>query len=751
MALIDDVKAICDRLAPLGWRTLLLRATNQQLDIVQSSAAKLRAELSKSLTAINRGVAGFEDFSITGTRGIMPGRPGESLLYHALASPGVVRGLKGFPTEREIETVENFVFGITLPTLAQLRTRAGLGENERFSIVVFAYEYRTARDTCSRLQADLAFSRTGVARVGTAPARYEARNRGYLPEVSGDAFQFRVCPARYGAFLAVSRRGNAQSFTPMRTRPGDRTADFWMPLHKLFSGNECIAGLNLNVAFSAFHYNDKIRRTRSVTLRMPNVPAVPPFQFSDGIAELSGNSADPAGLLFPVVHARLIEPAQHNGAPLTYPVPRANSGFAALEPGATMLDGMEVRPAPAYVHARTEVRNGAMVNLNNDATRPDVLATVSGGNYQALHYVDFTGDGTIDVAIAALANRPEVAPVTVPCYSLVAAPDFFPSTGQRELIENVPDALWGVPPIPLCDTRLPPNLQMPGNRFRADDITVSAIVPLWNTTPSAVTLPASKEPNRHSSLPDECAGVYAPGWDVSTDRASIGGTNVHHLAAYGLGSPFPEDAKLCAALSTFWPTVAPDATRGMSPNSGSRQLRATVAPLADAEIGQVGQLPWDGVRGPAIIRLNGEDFLECEDFLHVDYVQEALQGRFSPRLLARVGSEEYADRMFAMGIAYEIVGGNRNLRFVNSFRRVTSGDEELAQAESDASAQLSGTVYRIELFRGGESTQRDHPTDFRKKILPMTDRRFFFVSPSQRAALERRPAAAKWTAVALAP
>ena len=28
-----------------------------------------------------------------------------------------------------------------------------------------------------------------------------------------------------------------------------------------------------------------------------------------------------------------------------------------------------------------------------------------------------------------------------------------------------------------------------------------------------------------------------------------------HLAAYGLGSPFPEDSKLCAALSSFWPAV----------------------------------------------------------------------------------------------------------------------------------------------------------------------------------------------------
>lgn len=749
MALIDDVKAVCDRLAPLGWRALLLRVTNQALDIVQPTTARLRTELTKPLAAINRGAAGLADFSLAGSRAITAGRPGESLLYHALASPGVTRGLRGFPTLREIETIENFVFGVAPPTLAELKTRAGLRANEQFSIVVYAYEYRTARDTCSRLQADLAFSRTGVARVGTAPALYQPRQRGFLPEVSGDAFQFRVCPSRFAAFLAVKRKGNAAAFIPMRAQSRDANDDFWLPVHKLFAGDECIAGMNLDVAFSAFHYNDKIRRTRSISLGMANVPAVPPFQFTEGIATLAGGGEDLAGLLMPVVHPRMIEPAQFNGAFLTYRVPAASSQFAALEPGAQIVGDMEVRPAPAYVHARTQVNGGALIDLNSDPTRPDVLQTVSRGNYDALHYIDFTGDGAIDVAVPQLANRAEVARDTVPAYSLVAAPDFFPATGQRELIETMPDEMWGVPPVPLCDTRLPANLQMPGNRFGANDKTVSAIVPMHGTTPAAQTLPQSVEPLRHSSLPDECAGVYAPGWDVSTDRKRVGNTNVHHLAAYGLGSPFPEDAKLCAALSTFWPTVAPDASRGMSPNSGNAGLRATVAPLTDAEIGQIGNTPWDGVAGPEIITINGEEFLECEDFLHVDYVREALDGRFSPRLTGRISGAEYAERMFAMGIAYEIVGGDRNMQFVNSFRRVTAGDTELQQAETDAGTQLTDAVYRIELFRGGRASQRNHPTDFRKKILPMVDRRFFFVSPATRAALQRRSGQSRWSNVVL--
>src|SRR6185437_1168933 len=92
-------------------------------------------------------------------------------------------------------------------------------------------------------------------------------------------------------------------------------------------------------------------------------------------------------------------------------------------------------------------------------------------------------------------------------------------------------------------------------------------------------------------------GVFAPGWDISTDRTRASGTQVQHLAAYGLGSPFPEDSKLCAALSTFWPAVAPDATRTFQPNN----KWPTVSPLTDEEIGITGNLPWDGETGPHFV------------------------------------------------------------------------------------------------------------------------------------------------------
>ena len=746
MALIDDVKAICDRLAPFGWRDFLLTATGNQLDILKPTANALKVELTKTLTGINRGIADLADFALSGTKGVTAGSPAESLLYHALASPSVKKGITGFPTLKELETIENFVFGASPPTLAILKARAGLTATQKLSVVLFCYEYRPARDTCTRLQADMVFSRTGVARIGTREALYIPEDRGFQSRVDDDPFACRVCPARYAAFLAVKRKGSAA--TVMRRKSSDNSLDFWVPIHKLFNGTECIAGLNLDIQLSAFHYNDKIRRTRAITLGMTSVPTTAPFQFSDGIAVISSDPLMPSGMVMPIPHDRFVEPAKVNGQLLTYKVPRGRKAFAALEPGATSgVDGSEIRPAPAYVHARSEVKNGVVIDLNNDPLRPNVNKTVSDGNYQALHYKDFTGDGQIEVAVPALSGKQEVASSMIPCYSLVSAPDFFPSAGQRELFESVPSEFWGVDPLPLCDTRLPPNIQMPGNKFKADDKTISAIVALFGSAPTGTTIPESFDANRHSALPDDCAGIFAPGWDVSTDRTTVGGNQVQHLAAYGLGSPFPEDAKLCAALSTFWPSVAPDASRAMSPNTGNDTLRATVAPLTDEEIGQVGSLPWDGVIGPKVSNFGGVDFLDCEKFLHVDYVTNAMEGRFSVRLTSQVSSDEFKNRMQAIARTYEILGGDRNLRFVVSFRKVSVGDPELQDAQIDSSTVLDGDVYRIDLISGGSATEQPHPSDFRRSLLPIQDRQIFFTAPKTGVTLRRRVNQLVWSRV----
>ncbi len=91
MALIDDVQTVCRRLAPHGWADLL---GEHGLDITASNLAE---ELAKELPAIRRDLPGFEDFAMEGERGIEPGRPARSLLFHALASPNVLRGTANEP------------------------------------------------------------------------------------------------------------------------------------------------------------------------------------------------------------------------------------------------------------------------------------------------------------------------------------------------------------------------------------------------------------------------------------------------------------------------------------------------------------------------------------------------------------------------------------------------------------------------------------------------------------------------------
>src|SRR5262245_24762561 len=139
MALIDQVKAACDRLTPLGWRNLLRDVTGGELDISQNSTQALAAALAAPLTSIDRTFPGFRDFARQARQGITPGLPGYSLLYHAFASPAVrlqsTGPLTTFPTQKEIDVVEDYVFGVNPPTIQQVRQKAGA----KLSVVVFAY------------------------------------------------------------------------------------------------------------------------------------------------------------------------------------------------------------------------------------------------------------------------------------------------------------------------------------------------------------------------------------------------------------------------------------------------------------------------------------------------------------------------------------------------------------------------------------------------------------------------------------
>ena len=229
-------------------------ATGGELDL---AAPDLRRELGKPLAHIDRTYPGFGDFANSATRAIEPGRPDRSLLYHAFASPAVVADrngvdLAGFPTLAEIDAVENYVYGVEPPTLDDCGPAScdapplGGGQAAELGLVVYALQYRNTPMSVHGRHAELCFARSGIARLGTIEPLYDARARNF---VALDPRGHSTSESRRGAsraYLAAQIRG-AGGFGPQDPLPGDDELQFWVPIHKLFSGPECIAGLDLQV------------------------------------------------------------------------------------------------------------------------------------------------------------------------------------------------------------------------------------------------------------------------------------------------------------------------------------------------------------------------------------------------------------------------------------------------------------------------------------------------------------------------
>jgi hypothetical protein len=752
VTLIDRVRLTCEELAPHGWRDLLLDATDEALDL---HAPDLAAELSKPLPAIDRTLPGFEDFAPSGERGIEPGAPARSLLYHALASPLVqsVRGgpLGAFPSPLQLEEVENYVYGVQPPALDALVASSG-----ETAIVVFALEYRPAGRTPHQRHADLCFSRSGVSRVGTTGPAYDPRKRQWEPLDPDDPYAFRVLPVRYTPFLAVARRGE-RGVLPDRFVEGDEERTFWVPVHKLFDGDECISGLELELEWRVGHVNEKLRRFHLLleakgydTGWAGGVLDEPPFRFTDGIADLSEAADHGSGLLMPTVHEHFVAAATFDGKPLATAVPKglkpARSHSHVL---AQYFSGLELSPfgplpltsidqtlrpagrshhAPEIANVRHEVLpDGTEVNLND---RPHVENIVAAGGYNARHYLDFTGDGWVAVTCRALA--PEI-PVTRAAYSIVSSPDYFPYCDQLLLMEwtatlpkEIRAGLWGVLPRPLSDTRYAANQTLPGGGFAppdgpgTSDTTVTAIVCQLGSPDGAGRSWPDHGLHLRSSLPDGASGVFDPGWDVTTDAATEKADLF--LVTYGLGTPFVEDAKICAALATYWPAAAPDATRTFQPD----KYWPTISPLTDEEIGIVGDMPWDGIKGPVRVGEGPASVVEYTDIDYADYVDQALARKLTAALTARIDYGEYSRRVLAMAWLYwalglrlppERGGDGKRMSFFQriqtfllakaawtllSFRVVGPDDPALEAALAAAGATLQGEhVYGGTIFRHG--------------------------------------------------
>jgi hypothetical protein len=757
-ALLTAVRKVCQRLAGHGWRELLLK---HGLNI---TAPDLGAELSKTLPRINRRIKGFEDFALEGARGIEPTSPARSLLYHALASPRVIEGAGGaaltaFPTPAEIESVENYVFGIKPPSLEELRARH---PGAPMVIAVFATEYRPAQDTVHGHHADLCFSRTGVSRVGTVPALYDGRARGFLPFVEEDVFGIRVLPARFAPYIAVELSGDKASFGPLRPheprgeRKGDESNKFWVPVHKLFDGPECLSGFDLHVFLNAHHMNDKVRRVHENSAVIDKwadfqTHQEHPFTVTEGLATCSADPDHGCGLLSPVPHARLVEPAVYTGSArpdlrgqtITFVVPEGmvnSSGSAGRSSGKS-----ENQLSPEFVHIRSQLIESGVtgnppeqVDLNG---KPDMLDLLAKGNYNAVIYLDHTADGWVSARCSELAHE---VPWQVSAYSIIAPPDFYPKVGQRALLESIQGSvptsqqrgLWNIaPPDALSDQRYAPNLALRGSGFDKSDITVTAIISLPRAGAAKQTSYARAEVSRRSHLPDESAAIFEPGADVGVFQSE----GTFNLAAYKLSSPFPEDTKICAAVSAYWPAAIPDAARSFDQGGNIVGTSIphnpwTAVPLTDQELGQDGGVPWDGIGGPTVVVHEGKEYAEYLRDEYADYVLNTIANKFTLALVGRVGLNEYRDRLFSMARVYNVldVADSKDYYSLLSFRRASRGDAQVREAEQKTGRQLDERIYlyKFEVYHPKSRHPHPDPAEFKKSWLEISERTVLLVDPA---------------------
>jgi hypothetical protein len=238
------------------------------------------------------------------------------------------------------------------------------------------------------------------------------------------------------------------------TLPDDNKLDFWVPLHKLFAGPECIAGLNLDLELSCNLRNDEIAKYHEFldlyglqnNWRGQDLENFP-FVIED--AMIGGLSRQPdfgPGMLVPRP-APLTSEATYEGKPLTFPVDGAYSStpealiYSSLqvlpapdsssdEPG-YLLDASQdtQRPAPEYINIRhRRLSDGTIENLND---LPDMMEIIRTGGYDTMHYNDFSGDGWI---AAHCPQLQQAIPSRLPAYCMVGLPDFLPDVTQRGLL-----------------------------------------------------------------------------------------------------------------------------------------------------------------------------------------------------------------------------------------------------------------------------------------------------------------------------
>jgi hypothetical protein len=733
------------------------------LDLTKVTRKDFRDRLIAPIKNLKRDVDGLQDLAPQCQKGIEPGDPALSLFYHALASPhvhppGIESRPENYPTIADLEVVENFIYAEAEMTVDKLRAKA---KGRPLAIVVFAYEYAPAEDTIHGLHADLCFSRTGISRVGNAPYQYNHEARGFFPFTDGSS-RAHVVPARFGAFVAYQRNGRRGTLGPQDFLPNDEKLDFWVPIHKLFRGPECIKNFDLDLSFEVAHVNEKIGKIHLALKSTAFSPAQmdkPPFVITEKLASFCQSQ----GLMIPFVHDPLVSPAMtDDGKYVGFQVPPKQLGESAL-----WLDKKaNTRSSPEFVHIRYKIDekdgNQELVYLPDTTPTQDIVPILKAGGFQAANFVDWTADGYIKANSPALAlalNGNENQSISLAAYSILAQPDFFPLVTQRGLTAWAKESrlkafIWpdqqGITPNPLSGARLPANITLNGGAvFDAADTTVSAIVGTDRPEqPGATELKLTREqPMRQSTLSNRSSSLFDPGWDIS-------GSSLHpetakedaFMANYGLGSPFPEDTLICSAFGSFWPGASPDITRFFSPSD-----YPSTTPILDSEAKD-----WDAVKPPTI----RTDSIDYQALPYADFVKAIYEGKFNYARFAKVSLQQYILRTTVTAGFYKYLQTTeridatdpeqRRLYIITSFD-ITKEIPAPVRAQWDSPAKETFEIQfgkALNVSSGGFHPHARTAPDPRITTTNVDSLRVIYVGSSQ-VAHEDPPGSGKWNVLPL--
>jgi hypothetical protein len=608
-----------------------------------------------------------------------------------------------YPSLQELDTIENYIYSESRVSFSDLAPAKNSGA--KLVVAVFAYQYRIGARSPNGKFASTALSQTGIARVGTTNYCYDAIRRSFWPINPGAPSDIAVMPARYGAYLSLARTPVSEDAI-LGEQPGDEDRVFLFPVHKLFDGPECLQGSDITLKFYERHRNEKLARFHSDPEGDPSgagVAVVEGFDITktpfvrdslagDKMVKLRriGDSVLVAPIFHPTLNRIAMALNNKTGSKeiARFVVPKrygenryAGTSFQFLDDNFS-----ERRTAPEYINIRHEAVDPRdlrqIADLNELPSWKEFKAKVDEGGYEAAHFLDDTCEGCVAAEVSGI-RKGEPNATNFAAFSMVSAPDFFPLVDQADITDWVQRVLGTGGereqfaqggPRPLSERRncVNPTLLRPdvpsAKAFPIRDSdnarieTVTAIVggkSLNGGGPRPAKDLRFVDPST-SFLPDAASGIFDPGWDTSFS----GEDGADFLAAYGLGSPFPEDIKLCAALNSFWPSAAPDATRtfGLFPTDepgNTWNANATTAiPLMDEELGYHQNHPevklgrrkksvgWDGEQGPYF-----QSNFGLVNHAHIeqsDYVSNALKRKISITKLARIDPLEMFRRMNAI-------------------------------------------------------------------------------------------------------